>query len=166
MYQTRFFSVGPSDYRFKSLNHSFSLWWNQISNSVHDLANGLGQLGSGLTHAGSGQMGSGQKTGRTKWVAQPMTLTQSFKGRVKTGLTHIFTHENIYIYIKWKQTWSYNPKLSFSFLCLPFNTNKRTHKQKHSQIKEYGKKKNTRCHKPYQIINLLRCTFFLLIETP
>ena len=41
--------------------------------------------------------------GRPKWVAQPMTLTRSFKGRVKTGLTRIFTHEKkkkkIYIYI-------------------------------------------------------------------
>jgi hypothetical protein len=37
--------------------------------------------------------------GRPKWVAQPMTLTRSFKGRVKIGLTRIFTHENIYIYI-------------------------------------------------------------------
>jgi hypothetical protein len=89
-----------------------------------DLANGSGQSGSGLTHADSGKMGSGQKTGRPKWVAQPMTLTLSFKGRVKTGLTRIFTH-----------------------------------KQKHSQIKEYGKK-NSRCHRLYQIINLLRCTFF------
>jgi hypothetical protein len=58
-----------------------------------DLANGSSQSGSGSTHAGSGK-----KTGRPKWVAQPMTLTQSFKGRVKTGLTRIFTHEkNIYI---------------------------------------------------------------------
>ena len=65
-----------------------------------DLANGSGQSGSGLTHAGSGQMGSGQKTGRVKWVAQPMTLTRSFKGQVKTGLTRIFIHEKIYIYIK------------------------------------------------------------------
>ena len=65
-----------------------------------DLANGSGQSGSGSTHVGSGQMGSGKKTGRPKWVAQPMTHTRSFKGRVKTGLTHIFTHENIYIYIK------------------------------------------------------------------
>ena len=56
-------------------------------------------MGSGSTHAGSSQMGSGKKTGRPKWVAQPMTLTQSFKGRVKTELTRIFTHENIYIYI-------------------------------------------------------------------
>jgi hypothetical protein len=62
-----------------------------------DLANGSGQSGSGSTHAGSGQMGSGKKTGRPKWVVQPMTLTRSFKGRVKTGLTHIFTHKNIYI---------------------------------------------------------------------
>jgi hypothetical protein len=62
-----------------------------------DLANGSGQSGSGSTHAGSGQMGSGKKTGRPKWVAQPMTLTRSFKGRVKTGLTRIFTHEKIYI---------------------------------------------------------------------
>ena len=45
----------------------------------------------------SGQMGLGQKTGRPKWVAQPMTHTWSFKGRVKTGLTCIFTDENIYI---------------------------------------------------------------------
>ena len=29
-----------------------------------------------------------------------MTLTRSFKGRVKTGLTRIFTHEKIYIYKK------------------------------------------------------------------
>ena len=71
-----------------------------ISYSPHppvDLANGSGQSGSGLTHAGSGQMGSGKKTGRVKWVAQTMTLTRSFKGRVKTRLTHIFTHEKIYI---------------------------------------------------------------------
>ena len=60
-----------------------------------DLANGSGQSGSGSTH-----VGSGQKTGRPKWVAQPMTHTRSFKGRVKTGLTHIFTHEKIYIYKK------------------------------------------------------------------
>ena len=41
-----------------------------------DLANGSGQSGSVLTHAGSSQMGSGnKKTGRAKWVAQPMTLT-------------------------------------------------------------------------------------------
>jgi hypothetical protein len=63
-----------------------------------DLANGSGQSGSDLTHAGSGQIGSGQKTGRPKWIVQPMTLTRSFKGRIKTGLTRIFTHEkNIYI---------------------------------------------------------------------
>ena len=62
-----------------------------------DLANGLSQLGLGSTHAGSGQMVSGQKTGRPKWVAQPMILTRSFKGQVKTGLTRIFTHEKIYI---------------------------------------------------------------------
>ena len=37
--------------------------------------------------------------GRPKWVAQPMTLTWYFKGRVKTGLTRIFTHEKK-IYIK------------------------------------------------------------------
>jgi hypothetical protein len=49
---------------------------------------------------GSGQMSSGQKMGRPKWVVQPMTLTRSFKGRIKTGLTRIFTHENKYIYIK------------------------------------------------------------------
>ena len=48
--------------------------------------------------SGSGQSGSGKKTVRPKWVAQPMTLAQSFKGRVKTGLTRIFTHEE-YIYI-------------------------------------------------------------------
>jgi hypothetical protein len=64
---------------------------------VLDLANGSGQSGSGSTHVGSGQMGSGQKTGRPKWVAQSMTHTRSFKGWVKTGLTHIFTHEKIYI---------------------------------------------------------------------
>ncbi len=74
--------------------------------------------------------GFGQKMNCLKWVTQLMTHTRSFKGQVKIGLTRIFTHENIY-----------NPKLSFSFLCLPFNTNKRTHKQKHSQIKEYGKNK-------------------------
>jgi hypothetical protein len=62
-----------------------------------DLANGSGQSSLGSTHVGLGQMGSGQKTGRPKWVAQPMTLTWSFKGRVKTGLTRIFTHEKIYI---------------------------------------------------------------------
>ena len=62
-----------------------------------DLANGSGQSGSGSTHVGSGQMGSGQKTGRPKWVAQPMILTRFFKGRVKTGLTRIFTHEKKYI---------------------------------------------------------------------
>ena len=65
-----------------------------------DLANGSGQSGLGSTHTGLGQMGSGKKTGCPKWVAQPMTLTRSFKGRVKTGLTRIFIHENIYIYIK------------------------------------------------------------------
>ena len=58
-----------------------------------DLANGSGQSGSGSTHAGSGQ-----KTGRPKWVAHPITLTRSFKGQVKTGLTRIFIHEKIYIY--------------------------------------------------------------------
>jgi hypothetical protein len=57
-----------------------------------DLANGSGQPGLGPTH-----VGSDKKTGRPKWVTQPMTLTRSFKSRVKTGLTHIFTHEkNIY----------------------------------------------------------------------
>ena len=61
-------------------------------NSYLDLANGSGQLASDSTHAGLGK-----KTGRSKWVAQSMTLTQSFKGRVKTELTRIFTHEkNIY----------------------------------------------------------------------
>ena len=59
-----------------------------------DLANGSGQPGSGSS---SDQMGSGQKTGHPKCVAQPMTFTQSFKGRVKTGLTRIFTHEKKYI---------------------------------------------------------------------
>ncbi len=39
-------------------------------------------------------MGSGQKMDRPKWVAQSMTLTQSFKGQIKTGLTRIFSHEN------------------------------------------------------------------------
>ena len=76
---------------------------NNISCSL-DLANGSGQSGSGSTHVGSGQMRSGKKTGRSKWVAQPMTLTRSFKGWVKTELTRIFTHEKkiiyIYIYIK------------------------------------------------------------------
>ena len=69
-----------------------------------DLANGLGQSDSGSTHAVSGsthtdsdQMGLGKNTGCPKWIAQPMTLIQSFKGRVKTGLTRIFTHEKIYI---------------------------------------------------------------------
>ena len=55
-------------------------------------------------------------------------------GRVKTGLTRIFTLEKIYI----KNENKLDPivlKLSFNFLCLPFNINKRTHKQKHSQIK-------------------------------
>jgi hypothetical protein len=66
-----------------------------------DLANRSSQLGSGSTHAGSCQMGLGQKTGHPKWIAQPMTLTRFSKGRVKIGLTRIFTHEkNIYIYIK------------------------------------------------------------------
>ena len=64
-----------------------------------DLANGSGQSGSGSTHAGSGQMGSGKKTGHPKWVAKPIIHTRSFKDRVKTELTHIFTHEKIYIYI-------------------------------------------------------------------
>ena len=53
--------------------------------------------------------------------------------------------KNIYIYI---YIYIYNEnkldpivlKLSFNIPCLPFNTNKRIHKQKHSQIKEYGKK--------------------------
>jgi hypothetical protein len=77
--------------------------WNQILFSLIklaislDLANGSGQSSSGSTHASSGQMGSGKKTGRPKWVVQPMTLTRSFKGWVKTGLTRIFTHEKIYI---------------------------------------------------------------------
>ena len=44
-------------------------------------------------------MGSDKKMGHPKWVAQPMTLTRFFKGWVKTELTRIFTHENIYIYI-------------------------------------------------------------------
>ena len=64
-----------------------------------DLANGSGQSGSGSTHAGSGQMGSGKKTGRPKWITQPMTFIRSFKDRVKIGLTRIFTYENKYIYI-------------------------------------------------------------------
>ena len=58
-----------------------------------DLTNGSGQPGSNSTH-----VGSGQKTSHPKWVTQLITLTWSFKGRVKTRLTHIFTHEkNIYI---------------------------------------------------------------------
>jgi hypothetical protein len=65
-----------------------------------DLANELGQSGSGSTHAGSDKMGLGKKTGHPNWIAQPMSLTRSFKGRVKTGLTRSFTHERIYIYIK------------------------------------------------------------------
>ena len=94
--------------------------------------------------------GFGYKTGCPIWVAHPMTHTRSFKGWVKTGLTCIFTHEYIYIYNENKLdpiVQNYHlvlfskKKLSFSFLCLPFNTNKRTHKQKHSQIKEYRKKK-------------------------
>ena len=76
---------------------------------------GSGQPGSGSTHLGSGQMGSGQKTGRPKWVSKPMTRTLSFKGRVKTGLTRIFTHEQKYI-CKWKETWSYRPKFIIEFL--------------------------------------------------
>ena len=60
-----------------------------------DLANESGQSGS--THAGSGQMGLGKKTSGLKWIAQPMTCTRFFKGRVKTRLTCIFTHEKIYI---------------------------------------------------------------------
>ena len=55
-----------------------------------DLANGSGQSGSGSIHVGSGQMSSGQKTGRPKWVAQPMTHIRSFKGRVKTELDLYF----------------------------------------------------------------------------
>ncbi len=57
-----------------------------------DLANKSSQSCSGSTHTGSGK-----KTDRPKWVAQPMTLTQSFKGQVKTELTRIFIHEKIYI---------------------------------------------------------------------
>jgi hypothetical protein len=64
-----------------------------------NLTNGSGQSTSGSTHAGSDKMDSGKKTGCPKWVAQPMTLIWSFKGQVKTGLTRIFTHEKIYIYI-------------------------------------------------------------------
>jgi hypothetical protein len=64
---------------------------------ILDLTNGSGQPGSGSTHLGSGHMGSGKKTGRPKWVSKPMTRTLSFKGRVKTGLTRIFTHEQKYI---------------------------------------------------------------------
>ena len=57
-----------------------------------DLANGSNQSGSGLTYTGSSQ-----KTDHLKWVTQPMNFIQSFKGRVKIGLTRIFTHEKIYI---------------------------------------------------------------------
>jgi hypothetical protein len=74
----------------------------QVRTAVYlDLANGSGQSGLGSTHASSGQMGLSKKMGRPKWIAQLMTLTRSFKGRVKTGLTRIFTHEKkkIYIYI-------------------------------------------------------------------
>ena len=82
-----------------------------------DLANGSGQSGSSLgsTHLGSGQTGSGQKMGCPKWVSKPMTRTLSFNSRVKTGLTHIFTHEQKYI-CKWKETWSYRPKFIIEFL--------------------------------------------------
>ena len=45
------------------------------------------------------RLGLGQKTDRPKWVVKPMTLTRFFKGWVKTGITHIFLHEYIYIYI-------------------------------------------------------------------
>ena len=75
-----------------------------------DLANGSGQPGSGSIY-----LGSGKKTGRPKWVSKLITRTLSFKGRVKTGLTHSFTHEQKYI-CKWKETWSYRPKFSIEFL--------------------------------------------------
>ena len=83
----------------------------------------------------SGKMGSGQKTGRPKWVAQPMTFTWSFKGRVKTGLTRIFTHENIYIYIYINEN-KLNPIVQnyhlvfFVFLSIQIreHINKNTHK--------------------------------------
>ena len=82
-----------------------------------DLANGSVQSGSssGSTHLGSGQTGSGQKRVCPKWVSKPMTRTLSFNGRVKTRLTHIFTHEQKYI-CKWKETWSYRPKFIIEFL--------------------------------------------------
>jgi hypothetical protein len=66
--------------------------YNLNYDTLLDLANGSGQPGSGSTH-----LGSGKKMGRPKWVSKPMTHTLSFKGRVKTGLTRIFTHEQKYI---------------------------------------------------------------------
>ena len=66
--------------------------WCQCIILTIDLANGSGQSGSDSTHTGLGH-----KMGRPKWVVQPMTHTRSFKGRVKTGLIRIFTHEKIYI---------------------------------------------------------------------
>ena len=65
----------------------------------------------------SSQLGSGKKTGHPKWVSKPMTHTLSFKGRVKTGLTRILTHEQKYI-CKWKETWSYRPKFIIEFLSI------------------------------------------------
>ena len=104
----------------------------------------MGQSGSGSTHPGSGSThpGSGQKTGRPKWVAQPMTHTRSFKGRVKTGLTHIFTHEKkkkIYIYNENKLdpiVQNYH-LVFFVFLSIQIreHINKNTHK-----LKNMGKK--------------------------
>ena len=72
--------------------------FHHINGRSHlDFTNGSGQSDSSSTYMGSGQMGLGHKTGRLKWVAQDMTHIQSFKSRVKTGLTRIFTHESIYI---------------------------------------------------------------------
>jgi hypothetical protein len=65
-----------------------------------DLANGSGQSGSGSTHAGSGQMGSGKKTGRPKWVAQPMTLTRSFKGlKNENKFDHILLNYHLVFFV-------------------------------------------------------------------
>ena len=89
---------------FSWINNSqqcfFFSWLRKLGKGFWvDMANESGQSGLGSTHAGSDQMGSGQKTGRPKWVAQPITLIQSFKSWIKTNRVdlYFYTWKNIYI---------------------------------------------------------------------
>ena len=75
-------------------------------------------------------MGSGQKMDRPKWVAQPMTFIQSFKGWIKTKLTHIFSRENIYNENKLDPIVQNYHLVFFLFLLIQIreHINKNTHK--------------------------------------